>query len=379
LKTKIVHILHAVGGVEVSLRLILGNINPDAFESVVIHGTNDTDKPFLDNNGIGVKAYQAPIFRDVNPLHDVKAISKVAAYVKKENPDLIHAHSAKGGVIAKIVGAQLKIPVVHTPQAYSFLSTQNRIKRSLFLQVEKGLSRFNNAILASSNSELNRAKNEVGYKPERLYLFNNAINPIKHASDLSIEKTWPDEYICSVGRPSFQKNIELMIDVMDKLRQKKPSIHLVLMGVGFHAPNLESVTSKIDALGLENNITLLEWTDRQDIFHIIHASQLYISTARYEGLPYSIIEALALGKACVVTDADGNRDLIRDDYNGFVIHNEDVNAFSDMVMTLLQDEGIRTRFENASLQRFNSEFNIENTIGNLEKIYLEEIQKNKKP
>lgn len=190
---------------------------------------------------------------------------------------------------------------------------------------------------------------------------------------LSIEKTWPDEYICSVGRPSYQKNIELMLRVLKELKTAKPDIHLVLMGVGFHAPNLEKVKQLIQEYGLHNNITLLEWTKREDIFHIIKKSTLYISTARYEGLPYSVIEALALKKTCVVTDADGNRDLIENNHNGFVIFDENVGAFKDKIIKLLDDNSLRNEFENNSLRRFHENFNIENTIHSLEKIYLENL------
>jgi glycosyltransferase involved in cell wall biosynthesis len=63
---------------------------------------------------------------------------------------------------------------------------------------------------------------------------------------------------------------------------------------------------------------------------------LYISTARYEGLPYAVIESLALSKPCVVTNCDG-KDLINDGFNGFVI-NEDVIQFKEKILKLLGDE-----------------------------------------
>lgn len=374
-RIKIIHILHAVGGVDVSLRLILANIDSEKFESVVIHGDSDKNEPFLNDKNIPVKNYPISIIRNIQPLKDYRAIKAANRIIKSEKPDLIHAHSAKGGVIGKIVGKMNGVPVLHTPQAYSFLSAENRFKKNVFLGLEKFLSRWNNKILASSNSEKNRAINEVGYNKERVLLFNNCINAITEIPDLSIEKTWPDEYICSVGRPSFQKNIELMIEVLRELKEKKPNIHLVLMGVGYHAPNLEQVKSLISKYNLDSNITLLEWTKREDIFSIIKNSKIYISTARYEGLPYSVIEALALGKACVVSDADGNRDLIVENNNGFVIKEENSSQFSKAILELLEDDNKRELFEENSLKLFNEHFNIKNTIHTLESIYKTEAEK----
>ena len=101
---------------------------------------------------------------------------------------------------------------------------------------------------------------------------------------------------------------------------------------------------------MHNNITLLEWTVREDIFNIIKNSVLYISTARYEGLPYSIIESLALGKPIVATDADGNRDLIKENYNGYIIKNEDGKAFSNAVLSLINNEEKLNSFSKNSLE-----------------------------
>jgi len=373
-RIKIIHILHAVGGVDVSLRLILANIDSNKFESIVIHGDSDNNEPFLNNNNVPVKNYPISIIRDIKPHKDYHAITAANKIVKNEQPHLIHAHSAKGGVIGKIVGKMNNIPVLHTPQAYSFLSAESTLKKNVFLSLERLLSKWDNKILASSNSEKNRALNEVGYKSERVLLFNNAINAIDAIPDLSIEKTWPDEYICSVGRPSFQKNIELMIEVLRLLKESKPNIHLVLMGVGYHAPNLERVKSLIEQYNLKTNITLLEWTKREDIFNIIKNAKLYISTARYEGLPYSVIEALALKKACVVSDADGNRDLVVNSENGFVIQSEDSNEFASAILKLLNNKEMRQRFEEHSFKLFNEHFNIKNTIHKLENIYSQEAQ-----
>lgn len=171
---------------------------------------------------------------------------------------------------------------------------------------------------------------------------------------------------------SFQKNVELTIEVIRQVQEKIPGIHIVIMGVGFHSPNLEKVTNLIKLYGLEENVTLLPWTEREDIFHIINKASLYISTARYEGLPYAVIEAMALKKSFVVTDADGNRDLIEDGENGYLIKDENSAAFATKIIALIQHNDKRILFENKSIEKFNARFNIENTIPLLEQIYLKE-------
>jgi len=370
-KVKIAHIVHSVGGVDVSLRLIIESIDPLNFESIVIHGTDDTKTTFIDKNGKPISEFKLPLQRNISIIRDYKCLIRTTKILKKCRPDIIHGHSAKGGIIAKLVGYNLKIPVLHTPQAYSYLSASNKLKKRAYLLIEKMISFKGNKILASSNSEKNRALIEVGYPEDRVLLFNNSIRPIGKIQSLSIEKTWPNHYICSVGRPSYQKNIELMVDVMHEIKKSINDIHLVLMGVGFHAPNLKSVKNKIRLLNLESNITLLEWTSREDIFNLIKNSKLYLTTARYEGLPYSVIESLALAKPIVATDADGNRDLVIDDYNGRLVYNENISELSKAVIDIISSKQLEDKYSLNSLNLFHEKFNILKNISKLENIYKE--------
>ena len=372
--TKIAHILHSVGGVDVYMRLLLNNINENEFETIIIHGQNDTLNPFKYKSGNPAKEYKTNIVREISPIKDIKSIIKCIKIIRKEKPNVIHAHSAKGGVIGRIVGKLTNTQVFYTPHAFSYLSQKNPFKRTIYLFIEKLLANGNSKIIATSPSEKNRAIQDVGYKPENVIVLNNSINPINNISSLSILKTWPDEYICTVGRPSYQKNIDLMIKVLYEIN-KKNKIHLVIMGVGHHADQLENVKKLIDKLDLSSQVTLLNWTEREDILNIISNSKLYISTSRYEGLPYSIIEALALSMPCIVTDSDGNRDLIVDGHNGYVIKNQNTIDFKDKIIHLLNNEVIHNQFSNNSRSEFLQKYNVENNIKNLEKIYIAYINK----
>lgn len=368
-KLKIVHLLHSIGGVDVYLRLILENMNIDSFENIVIHGTKDTIKPFFDKNGNKVKEYRVSIFRDISIVDDIKSLFQTYKILKKEKPNVIHAHSAKGGIVGRITGRLLGIRVIYTPHAFSYLSTQNILKRSFFLSIEKFLANGNSLLLATSRSEKKRATEEVGYKPENAIVFNNCIEPITKIHPLTIPKTWPDEYICTVGRPSYQKNIEQMIRVMHEVN-REIKIHLVVMGVGPVSGQLESVKSLIQELDMSNDVTLLDWTERTDVFNIISHSKFYLSTSRYEGMPYAVIESLALSKACVVTNCDGNKDLIIDNHNGFVVGNEDIDGFKCRILKLLDDKELLDKFSKNAFHLYAEKHNIKKNISELESIYL---------
>ena len=373
-KIKIVHILHCVGGVDVYLRLILSNINSDRFTNVIIHGTDDTNKEFQNDKNEKVREYNTAIERNISPINDFKAIYAILKILRIEKPDLIHCHSAKGGIIGRFLGRLLRIKVLYTPHAFSYLSTESNFKKNIYIGIERLFANGNSILLATSVSEKNNGINTIKYHQDKTLLFNNSVNAINVINVLTINKTWPDEYICTVGRPSYQKNIELMIRVFYEVYKEK-KIHLVIMGVGHHSDNLEEVKKLILELKLSEHVTLIHWTERENIFHIISNSILYLSTARYEGLPYSVIEALALGKACIVSDCDGNRDLIQDNYNGFVIKEENIKDYSKKISILLENEELLKQMSLCAKISFEKNYNILNNISILENIYRECVEK----
>ncbi len=366
-KIKILHVLRVAGGVGISLKMILANINKDKFDNLVVLEDEDYTQSYIDPKS-KTQIYRLSIPREISIFKDIRAAWKVRKIINKEKINLIHAHSSKGGLIARLAVIGKKTKVLYTPQAFSYLSTDNKVKRYIFLSAEKILKYFNSILLASSHSEQIRAIKEVGYKEKQTILFNNAIEPIK-ITELEIEQTWPDNYLCTVGRPSYQKRLDMMIKVIAELKKEIPDIHLVIMGVGFYSPELNKIKTLIQKLDIEKNISLLEWTDQQNVYYIIKHSQLYISTARYEGLPYSIIEALALGKPVVATDVDGNRDLIIDNYNGFLVPGDDVLDMKNKILKIINKPEKLKEFGENSKKLFEEKFNIKKQISQLEKIY----------
>lgn len=373
-KIKVAHILHSVGGVDISLRQILQNLDPSEFECFVIHGEDDSNQEFKDKNSNTITNYKLPIHREIAIKNDYKSLIKTVRILRKEKPDLIHSHSTKGGVIGRIAGVLTGTKVLHTPQAFSYLSTNNKIKRIIYLVIEKLMSKGNSVLLASSQSELNRAIKDVGFPDSKTLLFNNAIEPIENILSLSISKTWPDEYLCTVGRPCYQKNIEALIRVLYEINKTR-KMHLVLVGVGHHADQLEEVEKLILELDLLDKVTILKWTSRDDVLNIISKSKLYLSAARYEGLPYAVIESLALSIPCIVSNCDGNRDLIINDFNGFVIDNNDTIKFGNSILEILNDEEKHSELSKNAKNTFESNHNILEKIKDLELIYKDQINK----
>ena len=175
-KIKVLHVLNLVGGVEICFRQICQNIDESIIETIFVCQKLGNKSKLVTSKGKEITPLVIPIVREINPVLDLFSIIKLIFLINKTKPDVIHAHSAKAGVIARIASFFFKIKVLYTPHAFSYLSANSKFKRFLFLIVEKILRTKNTIVLATSNSEKNQATHTVGFDQKKVFVLQNAIN-----------------------------------------------------------------------------------------------------------------------------------------------------------------------------------------------------------
>lgn len=176
------------------------------------------------------------------------------------------------------------------------------------------------------------------------------------------------KYICYIGRPSYQKNTLFLVDVVRQVCLIYPDIQFLLLGVGYYSPELEIVKRRIEDWRLGDKLILKPWLEHNETLKLVKESLFYITVARYEGLPLSVIEAMSLGKAVIASDVVGNKDCVIHEYNGFLIPME-TGAFVTAISTLIEDGTKREMFSRNSRKLFEEKFLIERRIYDLEDIY----------
>jgi len=336
-KIKVLQVLNCVGGVEICVRQIIENTDSKQIENIVLSQNIGSKRKITDSKKQEVKHYELTIQRQINILKDLFAIIKMVEIIRKEKPNLIHAHSAKAGAIARIAALFFDVKILYTPHAFSFLSTNNYLKKKSFVLIERMLKTNKTILLATSKSERDLAINVVGFSPSKVIVLNNAINPIKTQISSS-NKIKHKNYICTIGRPSYQKNTEMLIETFSLVQKKHNNVHLYIIGAGEYNPNLNKINSLIIQKGLLDKITILPWVNREEAMVILKNSQLYVSTSRYEGMPYAVIESLCLKTPCVLTNCDGNRDLIVHNKTGYLINDMDQHEMSKKICSLIEDK-----------------------------------------
>lgn len=362
---KILHIGNMKSGIDKYVRNTISYIADD-FDFVIVCGKDDQHEPIV-RHGHQVKEYAIPMYRALNPIKDCLALMQAIRIIRKEKPDVIHCHSAKGGFIGRLAGFLTGVRTLYTPHAFSFLSADSKVKRRIFLWLER-CARLNSWLLACSESEQELGMTEVHYIKEKALVWRNAVPDV---TDIVSAEDHTIPYICSVGRPSFQKNPFFMLEIIKEVHLRHPEVMARLVGAGFYSPDLETLKSMIAAYGLENVFEILPWLSQIETLQQVKDSLLYLTTARYEGLPLAVIEAMALGKAVVASDVVGNKDCVKDGVNGYLLP-LDVERFVETICQLIENGQQREEMGKASRRLFERQFMIDNRIHLLEAIYKQE-------
>lgn len=361
----IVHVTQCLGGVEI---YICNAINACAAEDNKTSFTIFAPRDFRNN----LKSKNVDFFhwsprRHINPFSDIFFLFKLIHKLKKlPGNSIVHCHSAKGGVLGRIAGKITGFKTVYTPHAFSFFSAQNSYVKFFYKFIERIMVPFTDILIATSESERKRALINVKIPSAKVITWTNSIYfPEKSTNEYKITDK---KYICTVARPCYQKNLDMLVRVISIIT-KKSEIKCIILGIGHYSPETRHLINLIKEYNIEDKIELIEWLDRKEVLQMIANSTLYVSTSRYEGLPLSILEAMGLGKACVVTDVDGNRDCIENGKTGAIVQLNNDEAMAEVIIELLLNEKKRKKMEKAAIERFNKFFNLEITGRDLFRMY----------
>ncbi len=173
---KIIHLGQMVGGISVYIKNTVLSLAGD-IDFVIVSGKEDKNSPLV-VNGVEIREHKIDLYREPS-LRDLKGLWQAIRIIRRERPDVIHCHSAKGGFIGRIAGWMCGVPTLYTPHAYSFLSTQSGAKRKIFRALER-IARLNSYMLACSGSERELGRSQVGYKDSKALLWNNSVPDIKN-------------------------------------------------------------------------------------------------------------------------------------------------------------------------------------------------------
>lgn len=352
-KKKILHIVESFGSGVFSFLVDLVNNTDKDFDITIAYGVREeTLVNFKDYFSDRVKFIKVENFaRSINIKKDFKAFLELKKIVKEIDPDIVHLHSSKAGFLGRFATNCRKRKVLYNPHGFSFLmKNSSKIKRTIYWLIEKVAAFRKCTIIGCSNGEYEEAlkltKNAIcinnGIDIDKLKEDTKSIK-LKENVDFNALK------ICTVGRIGYQKNPMLF----NEIAKTFPDIQFTWIGDGELKNELTS-----------ENIKITGWKKREEVLKILNENDVFILTSLWEGLPISLLEAMYMKKICIVSDCIGNRDVIQDNENGYIIRK---NNYKDIIQKINKDNYIRLS-ENAKKDVIDK-FNINKMVEEYKKEY----------
>lgn len=358
-KLKVLHVSETfITGVYTYIKTICAfTAKHPRLETTIIYSPNregTADLDFDQDFDASVTLIPLSMQREVSPLEDYQSLQALKKLIRSIQPDVIHLHSSKAGILGRVASRVCpSARVYYTPNGYAFLRQDvSQLKRKLFYTFEKYTAKlYGGTTIACGDTEFYHAKKIGKSVMVRNGIDLNELQPLKTSLPVRLKT------VVTLGRISAQKNPELF----NAIAQKFPELDFVWIGDG-----------ELRHLLKATNIRVTGWLNREDALSQLAMHDVYLQTSLWEGLPFTIIEAMALNKPVLATDVIGNKDAVEHNKNGFLC--KTLEDFEKSINQILENPELLKIFGEQSKTIAQEKFDRDKNFKDLVQIYLDQDQ-----
>ena len=298
----------------------------------------------------------------------IKSLFKLALFIKKENVDIIHAHGKGAALYARLVRLLIpKTKVIYTLHGLH-IEQYNKFEKASYLLLEKFLALFTDLFINVSEGERAGCLKYKLFSAGKSKVIYNAIEDVQSITgnkyfirkqlNLPVDKF----IIVTITRFDYQKNMEEMINIAEKLKTNE---EILFLWVG-DGESKNKIIEIIEEKKL-NNVLMPGY--KSNIMDYLTASDLYLSNSRWEGLPYSLIEACLASLPIVATNVVGNNEIVKDNYNGRLFIPGDYNLALRIIKEIYTDSELLIKYSENSRQMFLENFQLDKMLTKIDEVY----------
>jgi glycosyltransferase involved in cell wall biosynthesis len=344
------------GGAQVAVLDLVGHL-PEGIHPVVAAG----ERGFLEDECVkmGVPFRLVPhLVQPMSPKNDLLALLEVWRLIRSEKPAVVHSHTSKAGLLARVAAWAAKTPSVFTAHTWSFDEGVPRLRQILGIPLERLVSRLGGKIITVSDANTEKAlKRRIAPADRIVRIWNGAPDTVQLASP----GTHTPMVMISVARMVQQKDFSTLLKAAAGLTG---DWQLWLIGDGPNRAQLEAQTIE---LGLTGRVHFLG--ARRDVPELLAKADLFVLASRWEGLPISINEAMRAGLPVVASNVGGVSEQVTDGVSGFLTPATDVESLRGKLQTLIDSPELTKRMGAAGRKRFEDDFRIESAIARTVEVY----------
>ncbi len=324
-----------------------------------------------------IKIKSIPVSRNPLAKTNLIAYKELVEFITKENIDYIHCNTPTGGLVGRLVGKKCNVKkVIYQAHGFHFYKGAPLKNWILYYPVEKFLAHYTDVIITINKEDFELAKKKLKLRKKGNVYFIHGVgidtlqynvkseNRDKKRIELGLKED--DLALISMGDLIKRKNYDTAIRAVYEAKNDK--LHYFICGNGSEKSALKKLA---ESLGITRQIHFLGF--RSDIKELLLASDIFLFTTKQEGLPRSMMEAMASGLPCVASKIRGNIDLLDNTEGGFLCEVNDVSAYAEKVNFLASHIEIRKAMGRSNLNTIRK-FNKEVVIREIRNIYDKEFR-----
>ncbi|GHT07339.1 glycosyl transferase family 1 [Bacteroidia bacterium] len=370
MKIKILHITQSSFGVRKYLFMLFSNMNRLDFQQILICSQEHDIDIY---SGIIDEAKQMEMNREIS-LNDISAVRKIRRLIKSYNPDIIYCHSSKGGALGRLASLGIKnTKIIYNPHGWAFNMDCSKLKRKLYVFIERFLSKFTERIIVISEAEKKSSLHRKICKEEKLTVIYNGIdiNKIQQTSAIDrISLGIPQDafVIGTVGRISKQKSPDIFIKAAQLIKKQIPEAYFIIVGDGELRIEIEKLATEYQIF---DSLTITGWIE--DVNPYIRLFDVALLLSRWEGFGLVLAEYMAIGKPIVATEIDAIPELITNNENGLLVPVEDPVEVCNAVLKIKSNFQLKDHFIQEGLRIVKEKFDIKRVAIEHEKLFQQLI------
>lgn len=300
--------------------------------------------------------------RSMRMATHAKALKELVKLMKSEKFDVVHTHTPVASMLARIAAKIARVPtIIYTAHGFYFHERMNKIPYKIAYTLEKYAAKWgSDYVFFQSEEDYQLAVNNHFKRPERLIHIQNGVNrklfePNDYNRNEMRQKLGIAEDIfvyLFVGRLVYEKGLAELTEAFQLLNE--PKAHLVIVGgqvEGDRDTFPDTAQKNVTYLGL-----------RQDIAALLHAADAFVLPSHREGLPRSIIEAMAMEKPVIATDIRGCREEVIHQKTGLLCTVQSASDLKDAMNELFEHQQMAKAFGKAGRQRFLEQYDEEKVL-----------------
>lgn len=305
----------------------------------------------------------------------IDGILQLKKYLETEEYDVIYCHTPVGGLVARLAAGKARkrgTKIVYFAHGLHFFEGAPLVNWLIFYPIERYLAKRTDAMFLINQEDYERVKKHFGVKIvkqlpgvgvdfERLKVINREETRNEYRNQLGFRDD--DLVLVYVAELLPNKNQEMLLDTLRKVKKHKENVKLLLVGPDHWDGKIEQMAKD---KGIETDVICTGW--RSDIGQLLCASDICVASSIREGFGINLVEAMYHGLPVVAVQNRGHSTVIQDGVNGFLVPLNDSDKMAERILEISNDAALRDRLSHVDVSRYDAKTVAKDIVDTIEGI-----------